>query len=102
MGIFNPVQRSASAFAYSAELCTPIVSFIRSQAVSFDPEELKRDQRMIKDKQDFDLEFQHNQAAARLSAKSPPQLQRALAMARQKGASSWVFVRFVEVASGYW
>ena len=71
MGIFNPVQKSVSAFAYSAELCAPIVSLILSQANSFDPEELKRDQKMIKDKQDFDLEYQHDQAVARLSTKSP-------------------------------
>ena len=90
LGIFNPVEKCKINFEYSTELCHPLVSLIKKQADSFDPSEVHADQKAIKDKQEFDLEYRHGVAISTLSMNASKPLQRAIAVARQKGASSWV------------
>ena len=90
LGIFDPTERPLTSFENSKELCHPLVSLILRQDELFDPVSTREDQKIIRVKQDaaLDQEFEH--AISALSLKSPKPLQRAIAVARQKGASSWL------------
>ena len=90
LGIFDPVQRPTTSFEHSTQLCEPLTALILRQADFFDPTELQEDQKLIRKQQEAMLDFQHEHAISTLSTRAPPPLQRAIAIARQKGASSWV------------
>ena len=90
LGIFNPTERSITSFKHSTQLCEPLVSLILDQAESFRPQSLRDDQKLIRNQQDVALVQQHEFAISAMSLKSPKSLQRAIAVARQKGTSSWL------------
>jgi hypothetical protein len=90
LGIFNPTERTLVSFEHSTQLCEPLVSLILRQAESFDPVALREDQKLIRVKQDAALDQMHEHAISTMSLKSTKPLQRAIAVARQKGASSWL------------
>jgi hypothetical protein len=90
LGIFNPCERAPTSFNYSEGLCAPLVALLLRQADSFDPVSLKEEQKAIRNMQDVDIDFQNTAKADSIMAKSSPELKRAIEIARQKGASSWV------------
>ena len=90
LGIFNPTERTTISFEHSTQLCQPLISLILRQADSFDPLELREEQKLIRVQQDAALDFKYEHEISTLSSKSSKPLQRAIAVARQKGASSWL------------
>ena len=90
LGIFDPTERPTTSFEHSSQLCEPLVSLILRQADAFEPVSLREEQKLIRIQQDAALDKQHELAISALSVKSPKPLQRAIAVARQKGASSWL------------
>jgi hypothetical protein len=90
LGIFNPCCRASETFRFSQALCAPLLSLILKQADSFDPLPLKEEQKIIKKKLEAESDFQHKLKIEEIQSKATPELKRALEIARQKGASSWV------------
>ena len=90
LGIFNPTERPLISFEHSTQLCAPLVSLILRQEDTFEPGALREDQQLIRIQQDAALDHKHEHTISALSLKSPKPLQRAIAVARQKGASSWL------------
>jgi len=90
LGIFDPCERPHINFQHSTQLCAPLVSLILRQADHFEPDTVREDQKLIRIQQDAALDQEYEHTVSMLSLKSPKPLQRAIAVARQKGASSWL------------
>ena len=91
LGIFNPCERATSSLPYSEALCAPLVALVMRQADAvFNPAELREDQKNIRAFQDFDMDYNYDRRMKAISALLPPETQRGIVLAREKGASNWV------------
>ena len=79
-----------SSFSYSEALCLPLISLVLKQADSLDFSELREDQNNIRGLQDLDIDYNYDQRLKALVPNLPPETQKGVELAQQKGASSWV------------
>jgi hypothetical protein len=91
LGVFNPCVKAPQSHKFSEALCTPLVRLILKQEDSFDPLSLKDEQKIIKKMQEAERDtIQEIRIEQIQNKESSPELKRAIEIARQKGASSWV------------
>ena len=95
MGLINPSTLSQSEFHSSSLISQPLVSNILSHNYDYNEETLTEQQKSIKEVEKMKLN-RHNTAATRLRAMLPSNLQLAMDLCQEKGASSWLTVLPIE------
>ena len=86
LGIFNPCEKAPDSIKYSEALCAPLVALILRQADTFDPFNLKEEQKAIRAQQDVDLQFHMERKIGEISSKSSRKLQRVASLLLDKKA----------------
>eukprot|EP00731_Ephydatia_muelleri_P017662 Em0010g760a len=89
MGLINPSTLSQSEFHSSSLISQPLVSNILSHNYDYNEETLTEQQKSIKEVVKMKLN-RHNTAATQLRAMLPSNLQLAMDLCQEKGASSWL------------
>ena len=95
LGLINPSTLSQSEFHSSSLISQPLVSNILSHNYDYNEETLTEQQKSIKEVVKMKLN-RHNTAATQLRAMLPSNLQLAMDLCQEKGASSWLTVLPIE------
>ena len=95
LGIPNPVEQSAKEYEASCKVTNPLTEAIIQRASSYSYD-IMAAQISAKSEISSSRNAQYKRSAADLKTTLPPQLQRAMDLAAEKGASSWLTVLLIE------